>query len=408
MVVPVSGGRRVGDTIGQLPLTTPSGHPSIHEVSVFVTDAITVPDSIKPADGRFGAGPSKVRVEALDALAATGASLLGTSHRQAPVKSLVGRVREGVAQLFGLPQGYQVVLGNGGATAFWDIATFGLIREKSQHLSFGEFTSKFAAAAAKAPWLAEPTVIKSPTGTRPVAEAEPGVDVYAWAHNETSTGVMAPVARVAGADEDALVLVDATSGAGGLPVDVSQVDAYYFAPQKCFASDGGLWVAVLSPAALGRAEEIAGTGRFIPAFLDLVTAIDNSGKNQTYNTPALATLFLLADQLDWLNGQGGLEFAVARTTDSSSRLYQWAEKTDYTTPYVADPDDRSLVIGTIDFADEVDAAAVAKTLRANGIVDVEPYRKLGRNQLRVAMFPAVDPADVEALTTCVDYVVERL
>jgi phosphoserine aminotransferase len=373
-----------------------------------VTDTITIPEALLPADGRFGCGPSKVRVEALQSLAATGTSLMGTSHRQAPVKSLVGRVREGVAQLFGMPEGYEVVLGNGGATAFWDVATFGLIRERSQHLSFGEFSSKFATAAKQAPFLADPAVIESPAGTRPKPRAEAGVDVYAWAQNETSTGVMAPVHRVDGADPDALVLVDATSGAGGLPVDLDDVDAYYFAPQKCLAADGGLYVAVLSPAALERAAQISASGRWVPAFLDLSTAIDNSTKNQTYNTPALATLFLMAEQLDWLNGQGGLEFAVSRTTDSASRLYTWAEKTSCTAPYVADPDERSLVVGTIDFADEVDAAAVAKTLRANGIVDVEPYRKLGRNQLRVAMFPAIDPADVEALTACVDHVVERL
>jgi phosphoserine aminotransferase len=373
-----------------------------------VTDTITIPDSIKPADGRFGAGPSKVRVEALQALAATGTSLLGTSHRQAPVRKVVGRVREGVSALFGLPDGYEVVLGNGGATAFWDVATFGLIRARSQHLSFGEFSSKFATAAKQAPFLGEPTVIESATGTRPRPEPEPGVDAYAWAHNETSTGVMAPVRRVAGADDGALVLVDATSAAGGLPVDISQVDAYYFAPQKNLGSDGGLWVAVLSPAALERAAEIAASGRWVPAFLDLPTAIDNSSKNQTYNTPSVATLFLMAEQLDWLNGQGGLDYAVSRTTDSSNRLYTWAEKTPYTTPYVAEPDQRSLVIGTIDLDDSIDAARVAKVLRANGVVDVEPYRKLGRNQLRVAMFPAIEPADVEALTCCVDHVVENL
>jgi len=317
-------------------------------------------------------------------------------------------VREGVSALFGLPDGYEVVLGNGGATAFWDVATFGLIRERSQHLSFGEFSAKFATAATQAPFLGDPTVITSPAGTRPEPRAEAGVDVYAWAHNETSTGVMAPVHRVEGADSGALVVIDATSGAGGLPVDISETDAYYFAPQKCFASDGGLYVAVLSPAALERAAEIAATGRWVPAFLDLTTAIENSGKNQTYNTPSVATLFLMAEQLDWLNGQGGLDFAVSRTTDSSTRLYTWAEKTSYTTPYVVDPDERSLVIGTIDFDEAIDAAAVATTLRANGIVDVEPYRKLGRNQLRVAMFPAIEPADVEALTACVEHVVERL
>jgi phosphoserine aminotransferase len=373
-----------------------------------VTDTITIPDHLKPADGRFGAGPSKVRVEALEALAATGTSLLGTSHRQAPVKNLVGRVREGISSLFSLPEGYEVVLGNGGATAFWDIATFGLIRERSQHLSFGEFSSKFATAAKAAPFLGDPTVITSDPGTRPTPQAEAGVDAYAWAHNETSTGVMAPVRRVEGAGDDALVLVDATSGAGGLPVDITEVDAYYFAPQKNFSSDGGLWIAVMSPAALERAAEIAASDRWVPAFLDLATAIDNSTKNQTYNTPSVSTLFLLAEQLDWLNGQGGLDFAVSRTTDSSTRLYTWADKTSWTTPYVANPDERSLVIGTIDFDDAIDAAAVAKVLRANGIVDVEPYRKLGRNQLRVAMFPAVDPADVEALTACVDHVVEQL
>jgi phosphoserine aminotransferase len=372
------------------------------------TPEITLPRDLLPADGRFGAGPSKVRVQALQALAATGSSLLGTSHRQAPVKSLVGRVREGVSSLFSLPDGYEVVLGNGGATAFWDVATFGLIRERSQHLSFGEFSAKFAKAAQQAPFLGDPTVVESPTGTRPQPRAEEGVDVYAWAHNETSTGVMAPVRRVEGADAGALVLVDATSGAGGLPVDVREVDAYYFAPQKSFASDGGLWLAVMSPAALDRAAEIAASGRWVPAFLDLPTAIDNSTKNQTYNTPSVATLFLMAEQLDWINGQGGLDFAVSRTTDSAGRLYTWAEKTGYTTPYVSAPEERSLVIGTIDFDESVDAAAVAAVLRANGVVDVEPYRKLGRNQLRVAMFPAIDPADVEALTGCVDFVVEHL
>ncbi len=372
-----------------------------------MTDAITIPDALKPADGRFGAGPSKIRTEAVDALAATGTRLLGTSHRQAPVKETVGRVREGLRELFSLPEGYEVVLGNGGATAFWDIATFGLIRERSQHLSFGEFSSKFAKAAQQAPFLGDPTVIASEPGTRPAPKAEAGIDAYAWAHNETSTAVMAPVHRVEGADADALVLIDATSGAGGLPVDLGQVDAYYFAPQKCFASDGGLWVALMSPAALARAEELA-KDRWVPAFFDLPTAIDNSRKNQTYNTPSVATLFLMAEQLDWMNGHGGLDGMVARTTASSDALYGWAEKTSYTTPYVANPDERSLVIGTVDLDDRIDAAEVAKVLRANGIVDTEPYRKLGRNQLRIAMYPAVDPADVEALTAAVDYVVERL
>ncbi|MCI0385386.1 phosphoserine transaminase [Streptomyces sp. CNQ085] len=369
---------------------------------------LQIPADIKPADGRFGSGPSKVRTEALSALAATGTSLLGTSHRQAPVKDLVGRVREGVKELLGLPEGYEVVLGNGGSTAFWDIATHGLIESKSQHLSFGEFSSKFAKAAKLAPWLAEPTVISSDPGSHPRPEAEAGVDVYALTHNETSTGVAMPIRRVEGADEGALVLVDATSGAGGLPVDIAETDVYYFAPQKSFAADGGLWLAVFSPAALERAERIAATDRHIPAFFDLPTAIDNSRKNQTYNTPAVATLFLLADQLEWINGRGGLDWATSRTADSSSRLYGWAEKSEIATPFVADPAQRSQVVGTIDFAEGVDAAAIAKVLRAGGIVDTEPYRKLGRNQLRVAMFPAVEPADVEALTACVDYVAERL
>ena len=333
---------------------------------------------------------------------------MGTSHRQAPVRGLVRRVQEGLATFFDLAEGYEVVLGNGGATAFWDIATYGLIREKSQHLSFGEFSSKFAAAAAAAPWLAAPSVVKSEPGSRPSPVAEAGVDVYAWAHNETSTAVMAPVRRVDGADDDALVLVDATSGAGGLPVDLAQVDAYYFAPQKCFASDGGLFVALMSPAALARATSVKESGRHIPAFLDLVTAIDNSRLNQTYNTPSIATIFLMAEQLDWMNAHGSLTGMVERTTASSDALYGWAEKTPYTTPYVVDPDHRSLVIGTIDFDDAIDATVVAKTLRANGIVDTEPYRKLGRNQLRVAMYPAIDPSDVEALTECVDYVVDHL
>jgi phosphoserine aminotransferase len=372
-------------------------------------DPVQIPADLLPADGRFGAGPSKIQTSHLDALAATGASLMGTSHRQAPVRNLVSRVREGLAELFSLPEGHEVVLGNGGATAFWDIATFGLIREKSQHLSFGEFSSKFARAAQDAPWLADPSVIASEPGSRPTAVAEDGVDAYAWAHNETSTAVMAPVVRPAGTSApDALVLVDATSGAGGLPVDLTEVDTYYFAPQKCFASDGGLWLAIMSPAALDRAAEIAAGNRHIPAFFDLPTAIDNSRKNQTYNTPAVATLFLMAEQLDWMNARGGLAGMVERTTASSGALYGWAEKTAWTTPYVADPEHRSLVIGTIDFDESIDAAQVAATLRANGIVDTEPYRKLGRNQLRIAMYPAVEPADVEALTACIDYVVGRL
>ncbi len=371
-----------------------------------MNDAIHIPAELRPADGRFGAGPSKIPASALDSLAATGTTLMGTSHRQPAVRNLVGEVRAGLGDLFSLPQGYEVVIGNGGATAFWDIATFGLIEKKSQHLSFGEFSAKFASAASAAPWLDEPSIIKTAPGTAPVAVAEDDVDAYAWAHNETSTAVMTQVQRPKGAD--GLVLIDATSGAGGLPVDVREVDAYYFAPQKCFASDGGLWFALMSPAALDRAAKISASGRWIPAFFDLPTAIDNSAKNQTYNTPSVATLFLMARQLEWMNSLGGLDAMVARTTASSEALYGWAERSQFATPYVAKASDRSLVIGTIDFDDSIDAAQIAATLRANGIVDTEPYRKLGRNQLRIAMYPAVDPADVEALTACIDYVVERL
>ena len=372
-----------------------------------VTD-IVIPQSLKPRDGRFGSGPSKVRPEALAALAASGSSYLGTSHRQKTVRSVVGRVRAGLAGLFSLPDGYEVVLGNGGTTAFWDIAVLNLVRERSQHLVFGEFSSKFAAATAAAPFLADPSVVSSDPGSHPYPQAEAGVDTYALTHNETSTGVAMPLRRVTGADDGALVLVDATSGAGGLPVDVAQTDAYYFAPQKSFASDGGLWLALMSPAAIERVAQVQGTGRWVPAFSDLQIAIDNSRLDQTYNTPALATIFLLADQVDWFNAQGGLAWATERTADSSSRLYTWADKSEYATPFVADPGQRSAVVGTIDFADGVDAAAVAKVLRANGILDTEPYRKLGRNQLRVAMFPAVDPDDVEALTACIDHVVGAL
>jgi len=372
-----------------------------------VTD-IVIPADLKPADGRFGCGPSKVRPEALSALAATGTSLLGTSHRQAPVKNLVGDVRQGLRDLFSLPDGYEIIIGNGGSTAFCDIAAFGLVRDRAQHLAFGEFSSKFGAVTKAAPFLGEPTIITATPGTLATPRAEAGVDVYAWPHNETSTGVMAPVRRIEGADDDALVLVDATSGAGGLPVDVREADVYYFAPQKCFASDGGLWLALFSPAALARVEEIASSGRWVPDFFSLPTAVDNSLKNQTYNTPGLATLALLHSQLEWLNGNGGLDWAAARTKDSSSRLYTWAEQTAYTTPYVADPAARSQVVGTVDVDDAVDAAAVATVRRANGIVDVEPYRKLGRNQLRVAMFPAVDPEDVTKLTQAIEHVVSAL
>jgi phosphoserine aminotransferase len=376
------------------------------EEGCLVSHPITIPASLKPADGRFGAGPSKIQTAHLDKLAATRASLMGTSHRQAPVRATVGRVRSGLAELFSLPEGYEVVLGNGGATAFWDIAASGLIRSKSQHLTFGEFTSKFAAAVINAPFLTDPTIITAEPGSVPVAVHEAGVDAYAWAHNETSTGVMAPVVRPEGtASPESLVLVDATSGAGGLPVDLKETDCYYFAPQKSFASDGGLWIALMSPAALTRAEEIALSDRWIPAFFNLPTAIENSRKDQTYNTPSVATLFLMAEQLDWMNAQGGLSAMVAQTTKSAQALYGWAEKTSYATPYVADPTARSLVIGTIDFDDSINADNLAATLRANEIVDTEPYRKLGRNQLRIAMYPAVDPADVEALTACIDYVV---
>ena len=337
-----------------------------------MSDALSIPAGLLPADGRFGAGPSKIQTSHLDALAATGTRLMGTSHRQPPVRDLVGRVTGGLATLFSLPEGYEVVLGNGGATAFWDIATYGLIRERSQHLSFGEFSAKFAAAAAAAPWLADPSVISAPPGSRPEPVAEDGVDVHAWAHNETSTAVMAPVVRPAGTRaEDALVVVDATSGAGGLPVDLREVDVYYFAPQKSFASDGGLWLAIMSPAALDRAAEVAASGRHVPAFFDLPTAIDNSRKNQTYNTPAIATLFLMAEQLDWMNANGGLAGMVARTTASSDALYGWAERTSYTFPYVSDPAARSLVIGTIDFEETVDGARVGAVVRANGVVGTE-------------------------------------
>ena len=374
---------------------------------------ITIPADLLPADGRFGSGPSKVRPEQIENLAALGRTVMGTSHRQAPVKNLVRRTREGLADFFGLPDGYEVVLGNGGATCFWDIAAFGLVRRRSQHLVFGEFSGKFAKVTARAPFLGEPSVISATPGSLPSPVAEAGIDVYAWAHNETSTGVMAPVTRVAGTRPDgedgALVLIDATSGAGGLPVDVGQSDVYYFAPQKSFAADGGLWLALFSPAALDRVAQIAASGRWIPDFFDLPTAIDNSRKDQTYNTPAVATLALLADQVEWLNGHGGMAWATGRTADSSSRLYGWAERSPYATPFVTEPSARSQVVGTINLdAGQVDAAAVAKVLRANGIVDVEPYRKLGQNQLRVAMFPAVEPDDVEALTRCIDHVVERI
>ena len=366
---------------------------------------LTIPADLKPTDGRFGCGPSKVRPEQLAALTTTAAGLFGTSHRQAPVKNLVGRVREGLRELFSVPDGYEVILGNGGATAFWDAAAFGLIEKKSLHLTFGEFSAKFASAVAANPFVGDPIVVKADAGSAPVPQSDPSVDAVAWAHNETSTGVAVGVQRPAG---DALVLIDATSAAGGLPVDIAECDAYYFAPQKNFASDGGLWLAILSPAALGRIEAISASGRWVPEFLSLPIAVDNSLKNQTYNTPAIGTLVLMAEQIDWILGNGGLDWAVKRTADSSTRLYSWAEASPFATPFVSDPALRSQVVGTVDFAESVDAAAVAKVLRANGIVDTEPYRKLGRNQLRVAMFPAIDPDDVSALTRCVDWVVEHL
>ncbi|MFM2263951.1 MAG: hypothetical protein RLY81_303 [Actinomycetota bacterium] len=369
--------------------------------------SIIIPSELKPVDGRFGCGPSKIRPEALAALSASGNSILGTSHRQKPVKNVVKRVREGLTSLFNLPEGYEVVLGNGGSTAFWDIATFGLIEERSQHLVFGEFSSKFAAAAKEAPFLGEPTVIKAEPGSHPVATAEAGIDVYALTHNETSTGVAMPILRPAGTD-GALVLVDATSAAGGLMVDAKEFDTYYFAPQKSFASDGGLWIAIMSPAAIARSEKIKASGRWVPAFFDLGIAIENSRLDQTYNTPALVTFMLLAEQIEWMNANGGLSFAAGRSAKSSEILYSWAEKTSYTTPFVTEAAMRSKVVGTINFDDAIDATKIAAALRENGIVDTEPYRKLGKNQLRIGMFPAVDPSDVEALTKCIDHVVAAL
>jgi len=374
---------------------------------------LEIPDELKPADGRFGCGPSKVRPEAIARLAGEGAAVMGTSHRQQPVKSLVGEIRAGLRELFSLPDGYEVALGNGGATAFWDAAAFGLIRERSLHLTFGEFSQKFATVSKDAPFLSEPLVLSAEPGDAPDPAAvgeqatQAGTDAIAWAHNETSTGVMTQIVRPQGA-ADALVLIDATSGAGGLPLDAAQADAYYFAPQKAFASDGGLWLALLSPAAQERIATIGDSGRFTPAFLSLPIALENSLKDQTYNTPAVASLFLLADQVRWMLALGGLDGCVARTRASSMHLYQWAERSPFAAPFVSDPAKRSLVVGTIDFEQAVDAKLLASTLRANGIVDVEPYRKLGRNQLRIGMYPAVDAADVQALTSCIDWVVERL
>lgn len=369
---------------------------------------ITIPQELLPRDGRFGAGPSKVRAEQVEALARSAPTYLGTSHRQNTVRTQVGRLRDGLSQLFSLPEGYEVILGNGGSTAFWEVATFCLVRDRAQFLTFGEFGAKFASSVDSAPFLSDPKVITSAPGTAPTFEPAPGFDVYATPHNETSTGVAITPKRVVGADSDALMLIDATSAAGGLPVDQAESDVYYFAPQKCFASDGGLWIALMSPAAIYRTAQIKATGRYIPAFLDLQTAIDNSRQNQTYNTPALATILLMVEQIDWFNTNGGLEWCVGRTRESSQALYDWAQASDFATPFVSDPDLRSQVIGTIDFDDTIDASEISKQLRANGVVDTEPYRKLGRNQLRVAMFPAVDPDDVRRLTASIDYLVSAM
>lgn len=372
---------------------------------------IELPQELLPTDGRFGAGPSKVRHEALDALVAVAPTYLGTSHRQATVKDVVGRVRSGIAELFSIPDGYEVVLGNGGSTAFWDIATFCLIEHKSQHLSFGEFSSKFAQSAQMAPFIDDPVVYTSEYGTHPEAAALTEIDLYGLTHNETSTGVMMTIKRPihdSGRAADGLVVVDGTSAAGGILVDIAETDAYYFAPQKCFGSDGGLWIAIMSPKAMERSAQIGASGRYIPPFLDLNIAIENSKLNQTYNTPALATLMLLAEQVEWFNENGGLSWSAARSDASSKILYDWAEQSAAARPFVENPQDRSTVVGTIDFVEGIDAAAIAKTLRANGIVDTEPYRKLGRNQLRISMFPGIDPGDVEKLTACIGYIVERL
>ena len=369
---------------------------------------IAIPAGLLPSDGRFGSGPTKIRDAQVEALSAAGRTLLGTSHRQAPVRDLVQRVREGLATLFGLPDDYLVVLGNGGTTAFWESLAFGLISARSQHLSFGEFSAKFARVTQAAPWLANPSVLAAEPGTHPSPEAEAGVDAYALTHNETSTGVAMPIRRVPGADDGALVLVDATSAAGGIAVDPAEFDVYYFAPQKCFGSDGGLWIALLSPAAVERTARLAASGRYIPEFLSLQIAIENARLQQTYNTPAVATLILLAEQLDWMLSNGGMAWTTQRTTTSSAILYNWADKSPAASAFVADPAQRSQVVVTIDFAEPVDATALARMLRANGIVDTDSYRKLGRNQLRIGTFPAVEPADVEALTDCIDYVLERL
>jgi phosphoserine aminotransferase len=369
---------------------------------------IVIPADLLPVDGRFGAGPSKVRPEQIQALVEKSVSVMGTSHRQKPVKNEVAALRAGLAEMFTLPAGYEVVIGNGGTTAFWEIATFGLLRDRAQFLTFGEFGSKFASSAKAAPFLGEQSVIKSEPGDAPEFAAAAGLDAYCTPHNETSTGVAIPPVRPAGADKDALVLIDATSGAGGLPVDLSQVDVYYFSPQKCFASDGGLFVAIMSPAAIARAEEIKASGRYIPAFLDLMTAIENSRLDQTYNTPAVATILMMNEQIKWFNANGGLDWCVSRTKESSDAIYEWATASSYATPFVADPAKRSQVVATVDFDESIDAEAVAKVLRANGVVDTEPYRKLGRNQLRISVFPAVEPSDVRQLLKCIDFVIAQL
>ncbi|MHB8437551.1 MAG: phosphoserine transaminase [Acidimicrobiales bacterium] len=373
---------------------------------------VLIPEALKPSDGRFGSGPSKVRTEQLAALVAAGPKYLGTSHRQAPVRNVVARLRAGLGDLLRLPDGYEIVLGNGGTTTFWDAATFCLVERKSQHLSFGEFSSKFAQAVRSAPFLDEPEVIESPFGTHPEAKASAGVDLYALTHNETSTGVMMDIVRPAGAapssaPDGALVAVDATSAAGGLRVDPTQFDVYYFAPQKCFAADGGLWAAAMSPAAIERIERLCGE-RWVPSSIDLAVAVENSRLEQTYNTPALATILMFTEQVEWMLSGGGLEWSAGRCDRSAEILYTWAEQSDFASPFVGKPSERSHVVGTIDFVDAVDAATVAKVLRANGIVDTEPYRKLGRNQLRIAMFPAIEPDDIAALCGCINHVVGAL
>lgn len=366
--------------------------------------AVVVPPELRPSDGRFGSGPSKVRPEALAALAASGAAYLGTSHRRDGVRSVVGRLRAGLAELLGAPDGYEVVLGVGGATAFWDALAFGLVERRSQHLSFGEFSAKCAAAVAAAPHLEPPEVISSEPGTHPRPVRSDDVDLYALTHNETSTGVQAPVARVG----PGIVAVDATSAAGGLPVDLRECDAYYFSLQKGLASDGGLWAAVLSPAAIERIEAIAASGRYVPPSLDLGIALENSRKDQTYNTPGLATVFLAVEQVEWINAHGGLAWSSARCERSSAILYEWAGAHELARPFVTEPAQRSRVVATIDFDERVDAQALSAALRANGIVDTESYRKLGRNQLRIATFPAIEPDDVALLTRAIDHVVGAL